>query len=296
MTNKFTRNITTFDALADQFIIHCIARNLTEASIEAYRVKIRPFKAFCSENELQLTDMCQEAVEAFVVRQKGISKASDITINSYLRSVRAVLYYGMKLGCVPEFKVELLKTEKAAKRVYSDEDLKKLINTDSFSSLTELKIWAFESFLIATGVRLSSATNIKLSDIDFDRKFCLLTHVKNRKQQYIPLSDKVISSLKRYLDIRGWNFSEYLFCNTTGGKMDKRTIEQQVEAYNKKRGVNISSIHAFRHSYAKLSVLNGVDVFRLQKLMGHSSLLVTKEYVDLWGEELRDEWNPLDGI
>ena len=66
-----------------------------------------------------------------------------------------------------------------------------------------------------------------------------------------------------------------------------------------KRGVNKTSIHMFRHTYAKKAVLNWIDPFRLQKLMGHSSISVTQRYVDLFGSDLQndyDKFSPLDSL
>ena len=105
--------------------------------------------------------------------------------------------------------------------------------------------------------------------------------------------------IKEYLEIRGGTPGDYLFCNNYGRKANERTFQQMVADYNRNRGIERTSIHAFRHTFARLYILNGGNAFILQKLMGHSDISVTKEYVDLFGTDLSvgyDRLNPLDGL
>lgn len=63
--------------------------------------------------------------------------------------------------------------------------------------------------------------------------------------------------------------------------------------------VNKSSCHLFRHTFAKNWILASGDVFRLQKILGHSDLSVTKEYVNMFGNDLQldfEKFNPLDNL
>lgn len=69
--------------------------------------------------------------------------------------------------------------------------------------------------------------------------------------------------------------------------------------YNRKRGVSKTSAHLYRHTFAKRWILNGGDIFRLQKLLGHSNLDIVKEYVNMFGHDLTKDYtsfNPLDTL
>ena len=69
--------------------------------------------------------------------------------------------------------------------------------------------------------------------------------------------------------------------------------------YHKKRGVEKTSAHAYRHTFAKLWILNGGDIFRLQKILGHSSIEMVRNYVEMFSEDLKKDfavYNPLDNF
>ena len=84
-----------------------------------------------------------------------------------------------------------------------------------------------------------------------------------------------------------------------GDKLTKYSLQNTLRRYNTKRGVNKTSAHLFRHTFAKMWILNGGDIFRLQKLLGHSSLDIVKEYIAMFDEDLQRDYeifNPLDNF
>ncbi|MFW2500570.1 MULTISPECIES: tyrosine-type recombinase/integrase [Clostridium] len=72
-----------------------------------------------------------------------------------------------------------------------------------------------------------------------------------------------------------------------------------MEDYNKSKGIERTSIHAFRHWYEKKVVMNGINIVQLQHLLGHSNLEILKHYVEMLTEDLNYEniaQNPLESI
>lgn len=297
MSKKST--LTIQDAF-DLFIRKCKIKNLTDLSISSYEKKMVHFYAFIDKNE-PITTVTNDTVDDYILWLRENTDAGDITINSYLRSVRAFLYYCMECDYIPSFKIRLIKAEKKIKETYSDEELVRLlqkpdINTCTFSCY---KTWVFENYLLATGNRISTALDIHIGDINFQSGTITLRKTKNRKQQIIPLSHTLADILQEYLQIRGGDAEDYLFCNEYGDKASCRTYQQLVRRYNIKRNVNKTSCHCFRHTFAKNWILAGGDMFRLQKILGHSDLTVTKEYVNMFGQDLQmdfEKFNPLDNL
>ena len=78
---------------------------------------------------------------------------------------------------------------------------------------------------------------------------------------------------------------DYLFCNVAGERLTENALKLSIYDYNRSRGVNRTSIHAFRHTFAKMWIQNNGDVFRLQKMLGHATLDMTRNYVNLFNPD-----------
>ena len=79
--------------------------------------------------------------------------------------------------------------------------------------------------------------------------------------------------------------------------MQKDSITTMLYRYNHARGVRKTSIHLFRHTFAKNWILNKGDPFRLKAILGHSTMAMVNVYVSMFGRDLHkdfDEFNPLE--
>lgn len=281
------------------FIRKCKVKNLTEYSINSYETKIKKFTDFLGA-DYPVDEITTETIDEFILsmRQQGLR---ETTVNTNLRAVRSLLYYLMEIGKLTRFKIQLTKVEEVVKETYTEDELRKLLKKPNLqkSSFNEYRIWVLENYLLATGNRITTALNVQIKDVDFANGLITLRKTKNRKQQIIPMPHSLIQILQEYMEIRGGKDDDYLFCNNWGGKPDKRTFQKCVADYNIKRGVNKTSCHLFRHTFAKMWILNGGDAFRLQKMLGHSTLEVTRRYVQMFSNDLQldfDTFNPLESL
>lgn len=140
---------------------------------------------------------------------------------------------------------------------------------------------------------------MRIKDIDFEDGFIKLVTTKNKRQQLIPMSRALSKVLLEYLEYRKGEPDDYLFCSAYGVQLTLNALESAISKYNQKRGVMKTSIHLFRHTFAKTWILSGGDIFRLQKILGHSSMDIVREYVNLFSSDLQkdfDRFNPLDQI
>lgn len=228
-------------------------------------------------------------------------KITDVSINSYLRGMRAFLKFCMGEGYIHTFKVELIREDKVIKETYSNDELRVLLEKPNIKKcdFSEYRTWVMENFFLGTGVRLSTAISIKISEVDFENQLIKLSKTKNRCQQYIPLSASLSHILKEYLEYRGGEKDEYLFCTKYGKKLTVSGTETAIQRYNQRRGITRTSVHLFRHTFAKLWIMNGGDTFTLQRLLGHKSLEMVKRYVHMYGNEVQKQYflyNPLDNF
>lgn len=128
----------------------------------------------------------------------------------------------------------------------------------------------------------------------------IVKRTKNRKQRYIPISKNLNKILIEYLEYRNPKSEEdYLFCNEFGEFLPRTTLQNAVMKYCLRRGVNKYSLHLFRHTFAKMWILNQGDVFSLQKILGHSSLKQVNHYLNLYAEDIKryfDDFCALESI
>ena len=92
-------------------------------------------------------------------------------------------------------------------------------------------------------------------------------------------------------------YDDFLFCNSFGQQLAKSTCYHMLYEYNKRRGVETTGIHRYRHTFAKQWIINGGNVVSLSKLLGHSSLDITQNYINLLVSDIAnqvDEFNVLD--
>lgn len=305
MAKKLTLNTSVKEITVTEcfqlFIDKCVIKNLSDETIKFYQNQFREFLKSLEDKDCLIADITVKDIDNFILYLRKKGTCNDITINSYLRAIRAFLYYAMEEDFLPSFHVALPKANKKIKKTYTDEELAVLLKKPNLKtcSFTDYKMWVYTNYLLATGNRLSTVLSLKISDLDFHNQLIYIRKTKNRKEQIIPMSDTLSKVLREYLRYRKGTGDDYVFCNTRGGKGDSRTYEDMLADYNRKRGVAKTSAHLYRHTFAKKWILNGGDIFRLQKILGHSDLTVVKEYVEMFGNDLtRDfgKFNPLDTL
>jgi len=253
------------------------------------------------DTTLPCESVTKETIYKYIEHLQNKGTVNDVTINSYLRGIRVIFYYFMEMGYMPKFSIRLIKCDKEIKETYTTEELDRLLKKPDVkkTGFAEYRNWVIVNYLLATGNRLRTLINLKWVDVDFQNDLIRLTTTKNRQQQLIPLSSTLKTVLKEYRLYRKGNADDYVFCTQFGEKLQKGGTETAIRRYNHKRGVTKRSIHLFRHTFAKLWILNGGDIFRLQKILGHSSLDIVKEYVNMFSTDLQqnfDEFNPLENI
>lgn len=221
---------------------------------------------------------------------------SEITANYYIRHLKAIIKYFAGEGVIEDRKIVLKEDMPTVKDVYTDDELRKLMrkpaNEDDF---IECRNHAIIHTFMGTGCRVSTLTALRVGDIDFDNHLIIMMKQKNRKPNIIPLQQSTLEPLlKAY--IYAWRSdeegnplnSQQLFCRYDGEEATVESIKQAISAYNKKRGVEKTSCHLFRHTFAKRWILAGKSAIELKKVLNHSSMKMVEHYSNLWETDTRD--------
>lgn len=291
----------TFDEGFEQFILeHCTMKNLRISTEKHYRemTKYSFYKFYDKDTELNQLE--QDDLNNYVLwlKERDIKES---TINIQLKALKTVIKFFKGKGWIDNnIKVELIKADVEVIEAYTDEEISKLLIKPNLKkcSFVDYRNWVCCCFLCNTGCRRSTLINIQIEDLDLENGFCHYRHTKNRKAQTVPISPSMCNILKEYLEYLPKDCI-YLFPTVLGEQMKPRSISHSIDDYIKSKGIERTGLHKFRHWFAKKSVLLGMDLIRLQKILGHSNLEILRNYVNLLTQDLKKDeviFNPLEDI
>lgn len=278
-------------------------KNLRPATIKDYREGFERFRKFYNErypDSNYCGNIIKHDIEDYILylRETGMR---DTSVNTYLRNIRTWLNYLFENEACGYFKVPITKVDKQIKSTYTDDELRKLLVRPNMKTVSfpQYRNWVIVNFLLSTAVRASTLVGLKNRDIDIMNRRIDLRITKSRKQNIIPLSSKMMEILVEYMNMRRGDLDDPLFCDEYMQPMTYEGLKTAIRRYNTKFGVNKSSIHLFRHTSAKRAVMQGMNVFALQKMLGHNDLTVSREYVEMFADDMAhefDSFNALDSL
>lgn len=278
----------TISEMLDMFIVDKESQGRAKKTLDCYEESVKKFIAYngdCNINELRLGNII--AYRKHMVKEEELHNAS---INHYLRDLRTFLNYCYDNHYLDEkIRVELVKGQEEIKDTYTQEELEILLKKPTnINDFVEWRTYVIINYVLATGNRAETVCSITLSDVDLNKRIIRISTAKNKRVSEIAIDKQITSLLRRY--IKEWRddatYSEYLFCNIAGDKLTTNGLRQAYIKYCKERGIQKTSIHLLRHTFAKLYILNGGSEFKLQQMLGHSTLAMTRHYVSMFGADL----------
>ena len=278
--------------IMQEFLTDKKAKNLSGETLATYQ---KHFDGFLrSIGNIRVSKFDKTVYNQFVAALQGDDRKNDITTASYCRSIRAFLYWCMENDYIKPFKVHLPKYQKAIKRCYTDDELKRLLKPPtSDCSEVEYLSWVFVNLAAGTGLRLASMLNLRVSDIQDSTVY--IDKTKNKRGMRVYINVDLQRILRRYIRLFDLSENDYLFTNGEGVRYARNTLQQHIRRFNKSRGVSKTSIHLFRHTFARNYYLNTHDVYSLCRLLGHSGIAVTEGYLSELGADVvitENAYNP----
>jgi integrase/recombinase XerD len=142
--------------------------------------------------------------------------------------------------------------------------------------------------LLDTGCRISEALGLRVADCDLDN-LLLRLNGKGQKQRRVPFSFELRKALVRFT--RDFCPHPHLLVLSTklGQRLDRHVMSRDVKDLCGRLGFEAPerTLHAFRHRFSVNCLRRGGSVFHLQKVLGHSSLEMTRRYANLMTEDLQ---------
>ena len=285
----------TFREVFQEFVLDATARGLSPKTLRNYEHHLHSVSCHF-DIDVRMCDLTRPLLNGMVVsmRERGLSNNS---ISSYTRVVATFLNWCQKQGYC-QLEMPTYKPEETLKETYTDDELRRLLKRpDDTCRFSVFRTWVVINFLLNSGCRAATVRNILVGDVDLAQQQVFFRHTKNRKVQVIPLCTQMKQVLQEYMIIRGGEEKDYLFCDEFGQQMSENALRLAVGRFNKSRGVQKTSIHLFRHTFARKYLLDCKgDAFTLQKLLGHSTLKMTKHYCAIFDADVARNYDNLSPL
>jgi integrase/recombinase XerD len=229
-------------------------------------------------------EITQQDIKNFLA-DKMNDRASSSTI-VFLSSVKFA--YTALLNKDPTAGIKRPKSEKKIPEVLTKEEVIRLINSSSTK-----KSRLILQLLYSSGLRVSEIVNLRNQDLNLNENTGWVRAGKGKKDRMFFISKKLSKKLEKYIEKRkDWN---YVFSQKNS--LTTRNIQKIVQKAAAKAGINKSvHPHTLRHSHATHLMDAGVDIRKIQQILGHASISTTQIYTHISNEQLKSIKNPLDEL
>lgn len=292
-----SHSIISFSTASAEFLKHCRIKGLSTETVKFYEKELKQTGRALAEIEapvINLRKMQTTHIENFIEYQQSLGRAIN-TINARLRAGRTFFNFCLRKKYItanPYDGVQQLRKRHEVGATFSKRQLKRLLDAPDISSFVGLRDLCIMLTFAHTGIRLTELTSLRLQDVTFEDKGALnIQYAKNRYARRIPLTARLRTVLKAYIQERGVLNHDYLFIGVEDEPLGARQIQDRLKLYGKKTEIEKEvpvSPHAFRRTFCRLKVEAGTNIFVLQRLSGHQSLEILKRYVEIYGKDLED--------
>ncbi|MBV6452005.1 MAG: Tyrosine recombinase XerC [Anaerolineales bacterium] len=269
--------------LVESFLIDRRSQGLSPETIELYTKKLQYFQKYCERQALtQVSQLTSDFIRRYLLELAETHNPGGV--HACFRPLRTMLYWIEEEEIMSEGWKNPIRKVKAPKlptdpiEPIQIEEIHQLLKTcqNNYSGLRDK---AMMLGLLDTGARAKEFLNINLEDVDLTTGAVMIRQGKGRKPRMVFMGRKTIRAIRRYLRYRKDNHPA-LWVSIHGERMTYAALRCLLRRRAEQVGMkSIPTPHDFRRAFALVMLRNGVDIFALQKLMGHSDLQILRRYL-----------------
>ena len=291
-----------------RFIRRSVVNGLSQRTVEEYDRITHNLQVYAEQQDIKrIEDVSADVLQDYFIFLRN-KRLSPYTLRGNYVTLNVFFNFLEQQTILPDnplkraLKKPPLPKEKA--RTFKPSEVLQILNYYDKDSFVGMRNYAIMATFFGTGIRRSELLNLLVYDVDMDARLMVVTG-KGNKTREIPVTPKLLRILKQYLSVRQKLLSakhtdcNYLFISQHGHRLSQdglRTVYKKLQKDLHIEGRRFSS-HTWRHSFAKNFLINGGDLFTLQKILGHSDIATTQVYVDWTESEIRpqaDRFSPLE--
>lgn len=259
----------------------------SQSTLENY---IRRIALVCLEFNRLPENISEDEINEYLTGLAQMSKSPSRS--SFKHAVYGLRYYFRHIG-QNKRAINLPSMKKEAKLpvIFNRSELRQL-----FKAPTLLKHRIVLTLIYSAGLRSQEAINLKISDIDFERKTIHIRQSKYKKDRIVPLSDFIAKGLIKYISAEHphiWLFNG----KEPDGRYSVKGLSWIIRENLKKTDIKKDvSLHSLRHSYATHLLEDGVNIVTIKELLGHAHITTTMIYLHVAQIAPGSAHSPLDTL
>ncbi|MBK7446744.1 MAG: tyrosine recombinase [Ignavibacteria bacterium] len=178
------------------------------------------------------------------------------------------------------------KSSRLLPEVLSIEETELLLSAPDIKEKLGLRDKALMETMYASGLRVSEAINLEISNIYFDEDY-LRVFGKGSKERIVPVGKTALNYIQKYMQesrilLKNNKSFDYLFLNFRGAKLSRMGVLDIIRKHSANAGIkkNVHP-HTLRHSFATHLLQGGADIRIIQEMLGHSDISTTQIYTHI---------------
>ncbi len=291
-------------ACRDAYLADMASLNYRESTIDGRRKDLRHFIEWAHERSLdQPADITRSMLESYRRHLSRLKKANGkpLSVTSQrhrLGATKSLFQWLCKqalLEANPASELELPRPEKRLPdEGLSFHEIESVLAVPNIADPLGVRDRAMLEALYSTGIRRSEVVNLGLHDLNRERRTMHLRHTKGRKDRIVPVGERAMHWIERYLDdvrprLEVDPDEHTLFLTGYGEAFNPDAFGRSISAYVRKAEVSRKGgCHLLRHSCASHLLEGGADIRFIQQLLGHEKLETTAIYTEVSIQQLRE--------
>jgi integrase/recombinase XerD len=262
-------------------------------TLRSARHDLRMFVRWCDTRALTLpTQLSRPVLEQyqrhlFLLRKPDGQPMANSAQRHRLQHMKSFCRWLVRENLLPSNPASDLVLPRALKRlprsILSIEEVEQILAQPDTETPIGLRDRALMELLYSTGIRRLELVKMNTDDLDQRRRLLLVREGKGGKDRYVPVGERALYWIGRYLDEAREELALpgilNLFVSDYGDELNDGVLSVWVKRHMERAGVKkTGSCHLFRHAMATHMLENGADIRFIQAMLGHANLTTTQIY------------------
>ncbi|USK70184.1 tyrosine-type recombinase/integrase [Peribacillus asahii] len=303
----------TIEEALDIFIQAKEAEGVRPRTVGNYREHIKYLKRYIDRTPFYVDELTPSLIRDYLLflmkeriayaeiesRTKTGKGLSPHTVNMRLRTLKTMCTFWYTDGIIatnPTANIKRVKSDHVDEVPgLSDNEIERILNYFDERQFAQWRDKTLCLLLLDCGLRIQEAVSLTVDRVNL--RTCEISIpadiAKNRKARELPVSREIAKRLIKLHEESRQYFGDYaeVFMNAYGEPFTAEAFRRRLNRMKKKLNMPRLHPHMFRHTFCRNYILNGGDIFTLQKIVDHADIKTTRKYIQMDDEHVRQQHN-----